>query len=143
MSSNPNFLRWTLALALSIAGLAGLAAIWTTAAVLSGQALGWLALFAAFDSAWLLRLGGAPKGVRRVLAAVLGTALAIALSYWMIVATLFGLPLGLEPIDSFRRMGPSLAWDLSMLLASDWDIAFAVAALPLAAWWAHDRSRQR
>lgn len=141
MSSNPNSLRWTLALALSIAGLSGLAAIWTTAAVLSGQALGWLALFAAFDCAWLLRLGGAPAGKRRILFAVIGTALTIALSYWLIVATFFGMPLGLEPLDSFRRMGPSLAWDLSVLLANQWDVACAILALPLAAWWAHESRR--
>jgi hypothetical protein len=81
----------------------------------------------------LLRLTQAPAGWLRGLLAVLATALAIALAYWMMAAIQMGGLIGLAPLESARRLGPSLAWQLAKLVLNRVDWVLLVAALPLAA----------
>lgn len=118
-------LAWT-------AGVLGMVALWTAVSLALRSPSGWLALVAALDLALLLRLSAMPAGRWRAVAAVTGTALAIALGYWFHAAISMGLMLGLQPVDSALRLGPVLAWELVRQATSYWDLAWALAALPLA-----------
>ncbi len=128
--------RWLLSgLALAV-GILGITAVWLALATLSESSCSWLALFAAADMALMLRLGQAPAGWLRRIAAVFATALAIAASHWFIVANFFGQALGLDPIESARRLGPVLAWAMTSLSLGPADWFLLAVSLPLAAWWA-------
>jgi hypothetical protein len=130
------FTRWLLSgLALAV-GITGIVAVWLALAVLSGAACGWLALLAAADMALMLRLTAAPGAWSRRLIAAIATAAAVAISQWFIVATYLGQSLGLTPLESAYRLGPVLAWAMTLLNlhAADW--GFILLSLPLSAWWA-------
>jgi hypothetical protein len=114
-------------------GVLGMTAAWVAVAVLSERPCSWLALVAAVDMALLLRLTNAPGGALRVVAAVIATALAVALSQWLIVATHLGFVLGLEPVASSLRLGPALAWQMTKLSMSAVDWVLLASSLPLAA----------
>lgn len=124
---------WLLPSLALLLGILGMSAIWVAAAVLAHSTCSWLALVAAIDMAVLVRLTGAPPGPLRSFAAVLATALAVALSQWLIVATQLGFVLGLAPIASSLRLGPALAWQLGRLSLDRPDLILLLAALPLAA----------
>lgn len=129
-------LRWLWPAFMVVVGILGMATLWTVVSMTSQQPCAWLALVAAADIALLLRLSGAPGGhIRRILA-VLGTLAAIAFSYWMIVASQMGQVMGMTPMASALRLGPSLAWDLTRMSFGRWDIPMLLVALPMAAWWA-------
>ncbi len=125
------------------AGVLGMCAIWTTAAVLTQSTQAWLALLAGLDMAVLLRLTGMPAGRKRAGYAVVATALACLASYWMIAATQFGGALGLRPLESAARLGPRLAWELTRLAAGPFDPVFIAAGLALAGVWAYGQPRRR
>ena len=72
--------------ALALIGSAGIAAAWVAASLLTSSQCGWMAVIAALDAAWLLRLGRAPSGWARMALGVAATLLAIALAQWGIVA---------------------------------------------------------
>ena len=114
-------------------GILGMSAVWVAIAILSDRSCSWLALVAAVDMSLLLRLTNAPPGRLRMVVAVLATALAVALSQWLIVATHLGLALGLEPLASSLRLGPALAWQLGKLSLDRVDWILLLASLPLAA----------
>jgi len=113
-------------------GVLGMVAVWLAISLWLRSPAGWLALVAAFDLALMLRLSAAPAGRARALAATVGTALAIAASYWLYAAGLMGMMLGLQPVESALRLGPVLAMDLLRYATSAWDLAWALLALPLA-----------
>jgi len=123
---------WLLPALAWVAGVLGMVALWTAVTLSLRSPSGWLALVAALDLALLLRLSAMPAGRWRAVAAVIGTALAIALGYWFHAAITMGLLLGLQPVDSALRLGPVLAWELIRDAASYWDLAWALLALPLA-----------
>jgi hypothetical protein len=130
------FTRWLLSgLALAV-GILGISAVWLALAVLSGLPCSWLALFAAADMALMLRLTQAPPGVSRRLVAAVATTIAIALSQWLVVATYLGQSLGLTPLESAYRLGPVLAWAMTVLNLHTADWGMILLSLPLAAWWA-------
>ena len=121
------------ALALLLVGCAGMAAAWVLLArAVEGQ-VSWVAVLAAFDAALMLRLGGMRPGWPRATAAVLGTALAIVLANWGIVATQMGMPMGLLPWESLVRLGPDFALLLTRLVNDHIDAAWWGAALVVAA----------
>ena len=66
--------------ALALIGSAGIAAAWVAVAMLSASQCGWMAVIAALDAAWLLRLGHAPRGGARMAIGVGATGLTIALA---------------------------------------------------------------
>lgn len=134
---------WLLPLLAMIAGALGMDAVWVAIAVSSGAPCSWLAPLAALDMALLLRLTGAPAGPGRVLAAVLGTAITVALAQWLTVATQMGIALGLEPLSSALRLGPSLAKQLLLLSLDRWDYAWLLSSLPFAALLAMAGRRER
>ncbi len=124
--------NWLLPLLALAVGVLGMTAVWLALAMFLRSPCGWLAPLAALDIALMLRLAAAPAGRPRAALAVLGTATAIALSYWMIAATQMGQLLGLSPLESAQRLGPVLAGELVRHMTSGWDIAFAALALVLA-----------
>ena len=124
---------WLLPSLALLVGILGISAVWVAAAVLAQRSCSWLALVAAIDMAVLLRLTSAPPGPLRSFAAVLATALAVALSQWLIIATQIGFVLGLAPIASSLRLGPALAWQLGRLSLDRLDWILLLSALPLAA----------
>lgn len=121
------------ALGLLLVGSVGLAAVWVLATRFGGGQLSWFAVLAALDAALMLRLGGMRGGVKRAALAVTGTALAIALANWGIVATQMGAPMGLLPWESMSRLGPGFVWTLTMLVNGPVDFAWWGAALVVAA----------
>ncbi len=118
---------------LVLTGCVGLAAAWVAVAMISGRQSGWMALLAALDAAFLLRLGGALPGTARGMLGVLATALTIILAYWGIVAAHLAGMLGLGFSDAAVRLGPSLVWMLSALASNTLDLALLAASLILAA----------
>lgn len=128
--------RWLWVSLALIVGILGMSAVWVAVAVISNRPSGWLALLAAVDMALLLRLTRAPRGLFRILAGVLATALTVVLSQWLVVATHLGALFGLEPLASAQRLGPVLAWELSKLNLQRADWAFILLSLLFAAWLA-------
>lgn len=124
---------WLMPALALLVGIAGMTVAWVSVAVLSGQPCSWLALLAALDMALLLRLTRAPPGRGRMLAALVATALAVALTQWLIIATQLGAVMGLPPLASALRLGPALAWQLASLSLDRVDWILLAAALPLAA----------
>jgi len=134
---------WLLPAAALTAGVLGVCAVWVIVAVASNRPCAWMALLAALDVALMLRFSGVRPGPARVLAAVLGTAVAVLLAQWLIVATQMGLALGLQPLDSAMRLGPALAKQLLMISLGRADLAWLLASLPLAALCAMGTRRER
>lgn len=124
---------WALPLLALLAGIAGISAVWVAIAELAGSTSTWLALFAAADIALLLRLTHAPEGRLRTALAVVATSIAIAVAFWMLAAIRMGGLIGLTPLASALRLGPHLAWQLSVLALDRVDWVLLFAALPLAA----------
>ena len=134
---------WLLpAVALTVGAL-GMSAVWVALAVWTDRPCSWLAPVAALDMALLLRVTGVRPGPGRLLAAVLGTALTVALAQWLTVATQLGLALGLEPVTSAIRLGPALAKQLLLLSLDRWDYAWLLVSLPVAALLAMRGARER
>lgn len=124
---------WLLPLAALTVGILGMSAVWLALSWTLHSHCGWLAPVAALDMVLMLRLAGAPPGRVRAALAVLGTAIAIVLSYWMIAATQMGWLLGLSPLESAQRLGPVLAGELTRHATGAWDLAWAALAVVLAA----------
>jgi hypothetical protein len=121
------------ALALLLLGSLGIAAAWVLLALASDRQFGWMAVVAAFDATVMLRLGRMRPGWPRAASAVLGTALAIALANWGIVASQIGKSMALLPWDSMFRLGPDFIWTLTLLANDHVDFAWWAAALVVAA----------
>lgn len=122
-----------LASALLLLGSFGIAAAWVLLAQAIASQASWVAVLAAIDAAILLRLGGMRAGWPRAGMGVLGTALAIALANWGIVAAQMGAPMGMLPWESMSRLGPDFVWTLAMLVNGAVDFAWWGAALVVAA----------
>jgi hypothetical protein len=121
------------ALALLLLGSVGIAAAWVLFALASDRQLGWMAVAAAFDATLMLRLGRMRPGWSRAACAVLGTALAIMLANWGIVASQVGKSMALLPWESMFRLGPDFIWTLTLLANDRVDFAWGAAALVVAA----------
>lgn len=121
------------ALGLLLVGSVGIAAVWVVLARFGGGQMSWVAVLAAIDASLMLRLGRMRPGLPRAAWAVLGTALAIVLANWGIVAALVGAPMGLLPWESLVRLGPGFAWVLTTLVNDSVDFAWWGAALVIAA----------
>lgn len=137
------FTAWLLPAAALLAGILGVDAVWVVLSVASNRPCSWMAVLAAVDVALMLRFANVSPGPARLLLSVLGTAVAIALAQWLIVATQLGLELGLQPLDSAMKLGPSLARQLLALSLHGVDYWTMLAALPLAALFALGKRRER
>jgi len=94
---------WLLPSVALATGVLGVDAVWVVASVASNRPCSWMALIAALDVAFMLRLANVRAGSGRIVLAVLATALAVLLAQWLIAATQMGLALGLEPLDSAMK----------------------------------------
>ena len=134
---------WLLPAVALLAGILGTIAVWVALSVYTGRPCSWVAPLAALDLVLLLRFAGAPPGAARVATAVAATALTVLLAQWLIVATQMGIALGLQPVDSALRLGPRLAWQFLRLSLDRFDLAWMLAALPLAALLAQRNRAER
>jgi len=122
-----------LAIFLLVAGCLGFAAAWVLVAFARDRQCSWMALLAALDAVFLLRLGRVPTGATRSLLAVGGTAVTIVLANWGIAAAQIGRSMGLLPWESIGKLGPSYAWTLANLANPPVELLWLTAALVLAA----------
>lgn len=125
-------MSWLLPAFALVVGVMGAVAVWLGLAITLRSTCAWVAPLAALDMVLMLRLAAAPPGKVRAVLALTGTAIAIVISYWMIVATQMGLLLGLSPAESAQRLGPVLAGELLRHGTTGWDIGFSLLALGLA-----------
>ncbi len=124
--------RW-LAPALLALGSLGCAAAWILIALSTGRLCAWMALVAAVDAAVLLRLARMPASRGRIAMAVLGTAAAIVLAYWGIIASQLARTVGMLPWESALKLGLHHAWTLAGLATTPLDLAWLGAGLLAAA----------
>jgi hypothetical protein len=122
-----------LAILLLLAGCFGFAAAWVLVAFARDRQCSWMALLAALDAVFLLRLARMPAGATRSLLAVGGTLLTIVLANWGIAAAQIGRSMGLLPWESLGKLGPFYAWTLANLANPPVDLLWLAASLVLAA----------
>jgi len=122
---------WPLLLLL---GSVTLAIAWLMVALATGSQAGWMAVAAAAEAAWMLRLGTLPGGKARIAVAMLATLLIALAANWGIAAAYIGGPMGLVPWESALRLGPHLAWTLIGLANGPAEILWLLAGLAVA-WW--------
>jgi hypothetical protein len=121
------------ALCLLLLGSVGMAAGWILFAFASDRQLSWVAVLAALDAAFLLRLGRMRPGWARAACGALATAATIALANFGIAAAQMGRPAGLLPWESMGKLGPHHAWTLATLANPLPELAWLAAALVIAA----------
>lgn len=118
---------------LLLLGAAGMVAAWIVLGLWNGRANGWMALLAALDMAWVLRLGGWRPGTARALLAAAATlAIALAANWGTAAAQLAGY-FGFGPLEAALRMGPQHAWTLAQLANDPLDVAALMLGVLLAA----------
>lgn len=125
--------RWPLAIALLLLGSLGIAAAWILIADARSTQSSWMAVVAALDAAWILRLTRARAGAMRALAGVSATALSIVVAGFGIIAAQLARPMGMLPWESALKLGPHHAWTLANLAHTPTDIAWLIAGLVIAA----------
>ena len=121
------------AILLLLAGCTGFAAAWVLVAFARDRQCSWMALLAALDAVFLLRLARMPGGTTRSLLAIGGTLLTIVLANWGIAAAQIGRSMGLLPWESLGKLGPFYAWTLANLANPPVELLWLAASLVLAA----------
>jgi len=107
---------------------------WLFIALLSGRQAGWMAVLAALDIAFMLRLGTFRAGPARVAVTLLATLLVALAANWGIASAYLGGSMGLNPWDSSLRMGPFMAWTLLGLANGAVEWLWLGVALVIG-WW--------
>ncbi len=105
---------------------------WLLIALATGRQAGWVAVPAALEVVWMLRLGTLPRGRLRPLVAVLTTAAIIVAANWGIASAQIGAVMGLDPWASSQKMSLGFAWTLSALANHGFDLFCYAAALIVA-----------
>lgn len=100
---------------LLLLGVITAALAWWFVALISGRQAGWMAVLAALEIAFMLRLGTLPAGLARVALTLLGTLLVALAANWGIASAYMGGSMNLGPWESALRMGPYLASTLIQL----------------------------
>lgn len=111
----------------------GFVVVWVVLAWSKNSQCGWMALLAALDVAWVLRLSGWPSGVGRAVGGVVATAGIVLLANWFIIAVHLGEVMGLDPFASALRLGVQHAWTLAQLANGGFEVAMIGLGLLLAA----------
>ena len=124
--------RW-FAPALLTVGSFGFAAAWVLVAFARDKQCSWMAILAALDAVFLLRMAKMAPGWPRATLAVTATALTIALANWGIAAAQIGRAMGMLPWESLTRLGPFYAWTLANLANPPIDLFWLASSLVLAA----------
>ncbi|MEG0185107.1 MAG: hypothetical protein RR704_16855 [Stenotrophomonas sp.] len=107
---------------------------WVFVALLSGRQTGWMAVLAALEIVFMLRLSRFRGGPARVTITLLGTLLVALAANWGIASAYVGGSMGLAPWDSALRMGPFMAWTLFQLANGVAEALWLVVALVIG-WW--------
>ena len=107
---------------------------WLFIALLSGRQAGWMAVLAALDIAFMLRLGTFRAGPGRVALTLAATVLVAVAANWGIASAYLGGSMGLNPWDSALRMGPFMAWTLVQLANGVAEVLWLGVALVIG-WW--------
>jgi hypothetical protein len=124
---------WAYRLLMLFGACIGFVVIWVVLAWSKNSQCGWMALLAALDVAWILRLAGWPAGASRALVGVTATAGIVIIANWFIIAVHLGEVMGLDPFGSALRLGMQHAWTLAQLANGGFELAMIVAGLLLAA----------
>ena len=132
--ARPGHPRWLWPFLLLL-GSTTLVVAWSSLALASGHQHGWLALLAALEAAWMLRLGGMRPGWLRALLALAATLAMIAAAQWFIASGHIGAQMGLAPWQAAPKMGAFYVLTLSQLANTALDMA-CLALAPLLALWA-------
>jgi len=111
----------------------GFVVVWVVLAWSRNSQCGWMALLAALDVAWILRLSGWPSGAGRAATGVVATAGIVLLANWFIIAVHLGEVMGLDPFGSALRLGLQHAWTLARLANGSFELAMVGLGLLLAA----------
>ena len=113
-------------------GSATMIVAWSSLALATGRQHGWIALLAALEAAWMLRLGGMPGGwPRRLLAMATTLFMALAVQ-WLVVSGHIGAQMGLAPWEAAPKMGAFYVWTLARL-ANTWLDLLCLALAPVLA----------
>ena len=124
---------WSLMLLL---GLLVAPLAWMVLALMTGRQVGWMAVLAALELVFMLRLGTLGPGRLRVALVVLGTLLVAAVANWAIASAWMGGSIGLDLWDATTRMGPHLAWTLINLANGAVEWLWLAVAVAVGAWLA-------
>ena len=124
---------WLLRVVCLVGASAGFAALWVILVAATDRQNSWMALLAALDVVWIMRLVGWPTGPSRVWSAVAATALIVVVANWWIVAVQLGYALGYTPLDSIWRLGAHHTWTLVQLVNGPIDALLIAASMVLAA----------
>lgn len=126
-------LAWAARLGLLAGACAAFVVVWVVLAWSKHTQFGWMAVLAAVDVAWVLRLSGWPPGPRRAVVGVVATAAIVILANWFIIAAHLGAVMGLDPFASALRLGMQHAWTLAQLANGTFDLAMVALGLLVAA----------
>lgn len=107
---------------------------WLFIALLSGRQSGWMAVLAALELGFMLRLGKLHAGPLRVGITLAGTLLVALAANWGIASAYLGGSLGLDPWNSALRMGPFMAFTLLQLANGAAELLWLGVAL-VVGWW--------
>jgi hypothetical protein len=104
---------------------------WVVLALATGRQSGWMAIVAAAEAAWMLRMGTLARGPLRVALTLLAVVAVTVAANWGIVAAHIGSMMGLGILDSAQRLGPHLAWTYAGLLNGGIEWLYLCIALVL------------
>jgi hypothetical protein len=107
---------------------------WLFIALLSGRQAGWMAVLAALELGFMLRLGNLRAGPLRVVLTLAFTLLVAVAANWGIASAYLGGSMGLDPWDSALRMGPFMAFTLVQLANGAGELLWLGVAL-VVGWW--------
>ena len=117
-------------------GVATATLAWVFIALLSGRQTGWMAVLAALEIVFMLRLSRFPAGSGRVAVTLVGTLLVVVAANWGIASAYVGGSMGLAPWESALRMGPFMAWTLFGLANGVAEALWVLVALVVGGWLA-------
>lgn len=108
--------------------------IWLSVSVWLDSACYWMTVITVLDIALMLRLTGVSAGWPRFVGVLLGTAIIVLASQWLIAANAFGLVMGLWPLEAAKQIGPVLAWEFSRLRMLQIDLIYLPISM-IFAWF--------
>lgn len=107
---------------------------WLVIALLSGAQAGWMAVLAALELGFMLRLGKLQAGPLRIGLTLVFTVLVALAANWGIASAYLGGSMGLDPWNSALRMGPFMAATLIGLANGPAEWLWLGVAL-VVGWW--------
>lgn len=119
---------------LLLGGMAGFAAAWTLLALATMRQCSWMAVIAAVDAVFLLRMSRMAPGWPRAAIAAVATLIAIALANWWIAGGQMGLSVGMTSLHALQRLGIDHARTLITLANDRIDVIWHVVGLAVAIW---------